>query len=51
MKKEDKMIINILIFIYTVDFVYLKVYTKFLTQPQIGADKSVTDKSIGEKDK
>ena len=45
------MIINILIFIYTVDFVYLKVYTKFLTLPQIGADKSVTDKSIGEKDK
>ena len=29
MKKEDKIRISILIFIYTLHFVYLKVYTKF----------------------
>ena len=28
-KKEDKMRINTLIFIYTIHFAYLKVYTKF----------------------
>ena len=29
LKKEGKMRINILIFIYTIYFAYLKVYTKF----------------------
>ena len=29
LKKEDKMKISIIIFIYTIHFAYLKVYTKF----------------------
>ena len=51
LKKEGKMRICILIFIYTVHFAYLKVYTKFKTLAPIGAEKSVTEISIGEKEK
>ena len=43
--------ISILISIYTVRFAYLKVYTKFKTLAPIGAEKSVTEISIGEKKK
>ena len=62
LKKEGKMRISILIPIYTVHFAFLKVYTKFentgsiggqnlKTLAQIGAEKSVTEISIGEKEK
>ena len=52
LKKEGKMRISILISIYTVHFAFLKVYTKFLkTLAPIGAEKSVTEISIGEKEK
>ena len=37
LKKEGKMKISILIFIYTVHFAYLKVYTKF---ENTGSDRS-----------
>ena len=50
MKKEGKMRISILISIYKVHFAFLKVYTKFENNP-IGAEKSVTEISIGEKEK
>ena len=43
--------IGILIFIYTVHLAYLKVYKKIKTLALIGAEKSVTDISIGEKEK
>ena len=43
--------ISILIFIYTIHFAYMKVYTKFETLAPIGAEKSVTEISIGEKEK
>ena len=50
--KKGKMRISILIFIYTVHFAYLKVYTKFEnTQAPIGAGKYVTEIFIGEKEK
>ena len=44
MKKEGKIRISILIFIYTIHFAYLKVYTEFknVLAPK-GAEKSVTD--------
>ena len=51
LKKEGKMRIIILISIYTVHFAYLKVYTKFKTLAPIGAEISVTEISIGEKEK
>ena len=51
LKKENKMRINILIFIYTVHFAYLKVYTNCKTLAPIGAEKSVTEIFIGEKEK
>ena len=51
LKKEGKMRISILIFIYTIHFAYLKVYTKLKTQAPIGAEKSVTEISVGEKEK
>ena len=56
LKKEGKIRISILMYIYTIHFAYLKVYTKFETQylktlAPIGADKSVTEISIGEKEK
>ena len=51
LKKEGKMRIGILIFIYTVHLAYLKVYKKIKTLVLIGAEKSVTDISIGEKEK
>ena len=37
LKKESKMRISILIFIYTIHFAYLKVYTKF---ENIGSNRS-----------
>ena len=51
LKKEGKMRISILISIYTVNFSFLKVYTKFEKLAPIGAEKSVTEISIGEKEK
>ena len=51
LKKEGKMRISILISIYTVHFAFLKVYTQFETLAPIGAEKSVTKISIGEKEK
>ena len=38
LKKEGKMRISILIFIYTILFAFLKVYTKFKTLAPIGAE-------------
>ena len=50
--KKGKIKISILIPIYTAHFAYLKVYTKNLkTLAPIGAEKSVTEISIGEKEK
>ena len=43
--------ISILIFIYTVHFAFLEVYTKFKPMAPIGAEKSVTEISSGEKEK
>ena len=43
--------ISILISIYTVHFAFLKVYKKIKTLAPIGAEKSVTEISIGEKEK
>ena len=52
LKKEGKIRISIFIFIYTIYFAYLKVYTKLeKTLAPIGAEKSVTEISIGEKEK
>ena len=61
LKKEGKMSISILISIYTVHFASLKMYTKFentgfnrsreICDRKIGAEKSVTEISIGEKEK
>ena len=52
LKKEGKIRISILISIYTVHFAILKMFTKFEnTQAPIGAEKSVTEISIGEKEK
>ena len=50
-KKVGKMRISILIFIYTIHFAYLKVYTKLTKMASIGVEKSVTEISIGEKEK
>ena len=49
LKKEGKMRISILIFIYTIHFAYLKVYTNLKTLAQIGAEKSVTEISLKRK--
>ena len=51
LKKEGKMKISILISIYTVHFAFLKVYTKMKTLAPMGTEKSVTEISIGEKEK
>ena len=51
LKKEGSLRFKIFIFIYTVHFAHLKVYTKFKTLAPIGAEKSVTEISIGEKEK
>ena len=51
LNKEGKMRISILIFLYTLHYAYLKVYTKFENTGSIGAEKSVTEISIGEKEK
>ena len=40
LKKEGKMRISILIFIYTIHFAYLKVYTKFHNPNQVVAEKT-----------
>ena len=50
-EKEGKMRISLLISLYTVHFAFLKVYTKYETLAPIGAEKSVTEISIGEKEK
>ena len=53
LKKEGKMRISILIYIYTVHFAYLTVTVctqKFKTLAPIGAEKSVTEISIGDKE-
>ena len=50
LKKEGKMRISILISIYTVHFAYLKVYINFKTLLPVGAEKSATEISIGEKE-
>ena len=42
LKKEGKMRISILIFMYTIHFAYLKVYTQFQNPHQVVAEK--TDK-------
>ena len=51
LNKEGQMRISILIFIYTVHFAYLKVYTKFENLALIRDEKSVTEIFIGEKEK
>ena len=51
LKKEGKMRISILVSIYTVHFAVLKMYTKFENTGFIGAEKSVTEISIGETEK
>ena len=51
LKKEGKMRISILISIHTVHFAFLKVYTKFEKMAPIGDEKSVTEISIGAKEK
>ena len=51
LKKEGKMRISILSFIYTIQFAYLKVYTNLKTLAPIGAEKSVAEIFIGEKKK
>ena len=51
LKKEGKMRISILIFIYTIHIAYLKVYTIFKTLASIGAEKTVTEIFIGDKEK
>ena len=51
LKKEGKMRISILFSIYTVPFAFLKVYTNLKTMAPIEAEKSVTEISIGEKEK
>ena len=40
LKKEGKMWISILIFIYTIHFAYLKVYTKCNNPNQVVAEKT-----------
>ena len=42
LKKEGKMRISTLIFIYTIQFAYLKVYTKFIVLNQVVAEKFLT---------
>ena len=51
LKKEGKMKISILISIYTVHFAFLRCTQNFKTLAPIGAEKSVTEISIGEKEK
>ena len=42
LKKEGKMRISTLIFIYTIHFAYLKVYTNFIFLNQVDAEKILT---------
>ena len=50
-EKEGKMSFSIVIFIYTIHLAYLKVYTNLKTLAPIGAERSATEISIGEKEK
>ena len=50
-EKEGKMSFSIFIFIYTIHLAYLKVYTKFEKLAPIGAERSVTEIFIGEREK
>ena len=50
-KKKGKISISNLMVIYTIHFLYLKVYANLRTLAHIGAEKSVTEISIGEKEK
>ena len=50
-EKEGKTSFCIFIFIYTIHLAYLKVYTKLITLAPKGAEKSVTEIFIGEKEK
>ena len=51
--KKGKMMVSIFIYIYTIHFAYLEIYTKFekKTLAPIGAEISVTQVFIGEKEK
>ena len=51
LKKEGKIRISIFIFLYSIHFVYLKVSQNLKILAPIGAEKSVTEISIGEKEK
>ena len=51
LKKEGKMRIIILIFIYTIHFAYLKVTQNLKTLAPIGTEKSLTEIFMGEKEK
>ena len=50
-EKEGKMSFSIFIFIYTIHLAYLKVYKNLKTLALIGAEKSVKEIFIGEKEK
>ena len=50
-EKEGKMSFSIFIYIYTIDLAYLKVYKNLKTLALIGAEKSVKEIFIGEKEK
>ena len=45
-KKEGKMRISTLIFIYTIHFAYLKVYTNFIILNKVVAKKTLTKTSM-----
>ena len=51
LKKEGKMRISMLSSIYTVHFAFLNMYTKFENTGSNRSEKSVTEISIGEKEK
>ena len=51
LKKEGKIRISILIFIFTIHFAYLKVYTNLKTLAFIGAEKYVTEISMRKREK
>ena len=50
-EKEGKMSFSIFILIYTIHLAYLKVYKNLKTLALIGAEKSVKEIFIGEKEK
>ena len=51
LKKEGKMMISILFFIYTIHFAYMIVHTKFENNGSNRSKKSVTEIFIDEKEK